>query len=80
MVLLHFILHDLSLFVDPVHSFGYQRVILDGFTLGELLFSYIVSMVLHRMIAYGFSTKLFEATHQLLYWGISHFVWIETSS
>ena len=31
-------MHDLSLFVDPVHSFGYQHVILDGFTLRELFF------------------------------------------
>ena len=40
-MLLRFILHDLSLFVDPVHSFGYQHVILDGFTLGELFFYFI---------------------------------------
>ena len=37
-MLLLFILHGLSLFVDPVHSLGYQHAILDGFTLGELLF------------------------------------------
>ena len=37
-MLLHFLLHDLFLFVDPVHSFRYHHVILDGFTLGEPFF------------------------------------------
>ena len=37
-MLLSFILHSLSVFVDLVHSFGYQHVILDGFPLGQLFF------------------------------------------
>ena len=37
-MLLRFILYDLSLFVHPIHSFGYQHMILDGFTLGSFFF------------------------------------------
>ena len=37
-MLLSFILHGLSVFVDLIHSFGCQHVILDGCTLGQLFF------------------------------------------
>ena len=59
MVLLHFNLHDLSLFVDPVHNFGYQHVILDGFTLGELFFIHTFS----GSTSHDLTIEIFEATH-----------------
>ena len=37
-MLLHLIQHSLSWFMDLVHSFGYQHIILDGFTLVRIVF------------------------------------------
>ena len=36
-MLLHFIKHNLSWFMDLVHSFGYQHLILNGFTLVRIV-------------------------------------------
>ena len=41
----HLIQHNLSRFMDLVHSFGYQHMMLDGFTLVRIVFIHTFSGV-----------------------------------